>query len=87
MLAPTIGQPEFAGDETMSRTVNAMIAVIFAIAAGTGVGLYAASSLEKRRNNASAVATSELSPLMSSVGGTQAARVVTDLALSAAERI
>lgn len=87
MLAPTIGQPEFAGDETMSRTVNALIAVMFAIAAGAGVGLYAASSLEKRHGHASAAATSEHSPLMSSAGGTQAARIVTDLALSAAERI
>ena len=87
MFSPTIGQPEFAGDGTMRRTVNAMIAVMFAIAAGTGVGLYAASSLEKRHGHASAAATSELSPLMSSVGGKQAARVVTDLALSAAERI
>ena len=70
----------------MNRTVNAMLAVVFAVAAGTAVGLYAAATLEARHSQTAAVA-SEHSPLMSPVAGKHAARVVTDLALSAAEQI
>ena len=69
----------------MNRTINAVVAVVFAIAVGAAVGLYAAATLEARTAGVQ-TATSEHSPLMSTRSDRNAAGIVTDLALSAAER-
>ena len=70
----------------MYRTVNALFAVVFAVAAGTAVGLYAAKTYEARQTKVATVAA-EQSPMLSMAAGKKAARVVTDMALSAAEQI